>query len=188
MTATIWRLGLLAAAGATFTSGTANAKILLITTGTTVSTLGKVQVPQLPPPQTNPKAAAPRGKTGPPPGLPNMTSDEGQLLAALFSGNAEVCYKYEYGGVFWIDFWTWDGEYCLQAGGKHYIIPGSLAAELLGRDSPPSRPFLYKFPLGLLILGGVVLFGVVRAVVTARRDTREERNDEDLDQYRVERK
>lgn len=158
MTANVWRVGVLAAAWAAFAPGTASAKIMLITTGDTITHLGDL------------------GKV--PPGAKGLP----------LGGTIGVGYKWSYGGLFWIDFWTWGGEYCLHVGDKYEPISPEQAAQLLGRDSPPGRPFLYKFPLGLIILAVVALFGIIGTVTKSRQERREEQDDDELDQYRTGRK
>ena len=175
MSAAFWRTGAAAALACVFLAPSeAGAKIMLITTGDTVTVLGKVQV-QLPPKPETPPAGKPKGKSGK--GQPAESPDMGLDMAGL-----EVVYHWSYGGLFWIDFWTWGGEYCVMIGDKQaVVIPPELAAKLLGRTDPPSRPFLYKFPLGLLILGGIAVLAVIGKVVGGRA---EKAADADLDQYR----
>lgn len=158
MTANVWRVALLAVAWGAVAPGTASAKIALITTGDTITHLGDV-------------GKVPGGAKG----LP-------------FGGTIGVGYKWSYAGLFWIDFWTWGGEYCLHVGDRYEPITPEKAAEYLGQTAPPGRPFLYKFPLGLLILGGFLLFGVLGTIFKSRKEHQEEQGDDDLDQYRVNRK
>jgi len=47
-------------------------------------------------------------------------------------------------------------------------ITAEQAATFLGRTDPPGRPFLYKFPLGLLILGGIAILAVIGNVIGGR--------------------
>jgi hypothetical protein len=71
-----------------------------------------------------------------------------------------VGYKYSSFGVFWIDLWTWGGTYCLYEGKRCWKLEPADAARYLGKqESDLSPPFLYTFPLGLLILvPGVILY------------------------------
>lgn len=81
-----------------------------------------------------------QGKGGPGLGLPN------------------VGYKYSYFGIFWLDLWTYDGTYCLHSGNNYEPISAAQAAMLLGKpEASLSPPWGYRFPLGLLILGGVLV-------------------------------
>lgn len=166
MFAASWRTGVAAVLGYLFLAPSdASAKIMLITTGNTISHLGPVQTP--------PPAASGRSRFG-----MNEATPESVLR--------QVGYKYDYGGLFWIDFWTWGGEYCLYDGDKTYhpITPEE-AARFLGRTDPPSRPFLFKFPLGLLILGGILVLGIIGAIFNKKEPTGQtDADDTDLDQYR----
>jgi hypothetical protein len=75
----------------------------------------------------------------------------------------KVGFKSSYGGLFWMDFWTWGGEFCLYEGNNYEPIDRATAARLLGKpENELKEPFLYRFPLGLLILAVLaVLFGAL---------------------------
>jgi hypothetical protein len=105
------------------------AKIILITHGDTINHVGNIAGPA---PQDMQKNAI---------------------------GDVKVGFKYSYFGVFWLDLWTWGGEFCLYTKDDRYQpISRSQAAMLMGvSEDQLSKPFLYKFPLGLIILVGVVL-------------------------------
>ena len=85
-------------------------------------------------------------------------------------GPSKVGYKYSYWGVFWINLWTWGGEYCVYDGDRYAPIQSAQAAELLGK---PERslgvPFLYRVPLGWLIFGPLILLGILAAVYEGRK-------------------
>jgi hypothetical protein len=72
-----------------------------------------------------------------------------------------VGYKYSYVGVFWLDLWRYDGEYCLYQDKEYVPIPKELAAVFLGvKEDQISEPFFYHLPPGLIIVGVLVVFGV----------------------------
>jgi hypothetical protein len=78
---------------------------------------------------------------------------QGEKLPATSVG-----FKYSSFGVFWMDLWTWGGTYCLYDGKRYWELKPAQAAQLLGKqESDLSTPFLYTFPLGLLILVPVVV-------------------------------
>jgi hypothetical protein len=83
---------------------------------------------------------------------------------------ARIGYKYSYGGLFWLDFWTWSGTYCVILGEKEYFpLTEAEAAELLGKPAGSlSPPFFYRFPPGLMIVGALVVIGIVSAIVNKR--------------------
>jgi hypothetical protein len=107
----------------------ASAGVILITHGDTIKHLGDIADPQ---------ARA------------DIRKETGKDLA--------VGFKYSYFGVFWIDLWTWGGEYCVYEGNNYKEVPPTVAAALMGKsESDLGKPFLYRFPLGLLIIGGCVV-------------------------------
>jgi hypothetical protein len=82
----------------------------------------------------------------------------------------KVGYKYGYWGVFWIDLWTWGGEYCLYEGQRFKPISRAEAARLLSRpESELGTPFLYKCPLGWLIFGPFIVLGIIARVLDKKQ-------------------
>lgn len=70
-----------------------------------------------------------------------------------------VGFKYSYFGVFWIDLWTWNGQWGLYEGRRFWAVPAATVAQFLGKnESELSPPFLYTFPLGLVLLVGFGVF------------------------------
>jgi hypothetical protein len=64
-----------------------------------------------------------------------------------------VGFKYSSFGVFWLDLWTWGGQYCLYQGHTYWELSPAQAAQLLNKsEADLGKPFLYRFPPGLLIL------------------------------------
>jgi hypothetical protein len=73
-----------------------------------------------------------------------------------------VGFKYSYAGVFWLDLWTWGGNYCLYKERKFWQLTPEQAAQLLDRPvSELSAPLAYTFPLGLVILMALCVLGVL---------------------------
>ncbi len=175
MSAAFWRTGVAAVLAYFFLAPSeAGAKIMLITTGDTVTPLGKVQFP---PKSETHLTGKQKGKNT------KGTVQPAELEGELGMAGLEVGYHWSYGGLFWIDFWTWGGEYCVMVGEKQaVIITPEQAAKLLGRDSPPSRPLLYKFPLGLLILGGIAVVVIAAKLLGGRGEKADD--GAGLDQYR----
>lgn len=88
-------------------------------------------------------------------------------------GGAAVGFKYSYFGVFWLDLWTWDGGYCLFKDKRFAPLTAAQAALMLNKqESELESPFLYRFPLGLLILAGVVLLVMVGMIAELRSQKR----------------
>src|SRR5262245_22464224 len=73
-----------------------------------------------------------------------------------------VGYKWGYFGVFWIDLWTHEGTYCVYSGDRYSPISSAEAARLLGKnESDLTTPFLYRWPLGWLIIGPLIVLIVI---------------------------
>jgi len=72
--------------------------------------------------------------------------------------NLQVGYLYSHFGLFWLDLWTWGGEYCLYEGDDVMRLTPDQVAEIL-KTTPDKlgKPLLYTLPLGLLILLGAGL-------------------------------
>lgn len=70
----------------------------------------------------------------------------------------QVGYLYSHFGVFWLDLWTWGGEYCLYEGDDVLRLTPEQVAEVMNTTPDKlGKPLLYTFPLGLLILLGAGL-------------------------------
>src|SRR5262249_39837892 len=90
--------------------------------------------------------------------------------------NPAVGFKYSYFGVFWLDLWTWGGEYCLYEGDNYSPIPLAMAAGLTGKSEDElTKPFLYRYPLGLLIIAGCVLVFTPMAMINKAKQRRVQR-------------
>jgi hypothetical protein len=63
-----------------------------------------------------------------------------------------IGYKYSYFGIFWLDLWTWGGEYCIYEDKKYMPLTPELAEAAGVSEKELKKPFLYRFPLGLVIL------------------------------------
>ena len=75
--------------------------------------------------------------------------------------NVAVGFHYKRFHILWLDFWTWDGRHVLYAG-EEYWEPDEPAVwkQILGTASP-GKPLLYRFPLGLTIVVGLIVLGVL---------------------------
>jgi hypothetical protein len=127
--------------------------IILITWGETISHTGTASAP----------ANFLGGKDGPGP--------QGAEPAPGFP--VKVGYRWHYFGIFWIDLWTWGGEYCIYEGKRYHPLRPAEAAQLLGKsESELTRPFLYRFPLGLLLLGPIIGLLILLGAMDARKQSR----------------
>lgn len=94
---------------------------------------------------------------------------------AQFPQNTVIGYKYSHFGVFWVDLWTWGGEYCLFDGNRVGPLTPEQCAALLKIDvNSLSKPWFYRFPLGLIILGGIVAVLIPVGMVNRAKEKREQ--------------
>jgi hypothetical protein len=96
----------------------------------------------------------------------DIPAERKEVFRQLAGQDVAVGYRYDYFGVFWVDLWTWGGQWCLYDGSSYSPLSAVQAAAIL--DTTPERlrkPFLYTFPLGLTIVivlfGGLLLIGAV---------------------------
>jgi hypothetical protein len=86
-------------------------------------------------------------------------------LARQTKKHLAIGYKYSYVGVFWIDLWTWGGEYCLFEGKTFYRVPEAEIEKMRAAGTALQRPWLYRFPPGILLIGLVMTAGLTVGVV-----------------------
>jgi hypothetical protein len=102
-----------------------------------------------------------------------------------------IGYFYKRFHIFWLDLWTWDGRHVLYAGNECWELPPDAWAEILGATESQKlgKPILYRFPLGLTILVGLVVLGVVTSKVfpsdaaRAKKLLKDDRYQQALDTY-----
>jgi hypothetical protein len=122
----------------------ASAKIVLITHGDTIKHLGDILDPT-----------------------------EKQQLQQAYGFVPAVGFKYSYFGIFWLDLWTWGGEHCYYRDKNYEPIPKDRAAKMLGKSPGDLKPpFLYTFPPGLLVLGGIVLISIPIVIANKAKENR----------------
>lgn len=90
----------------------------------------------------------------------------------------KVGYKYSYFGLFFLDLWTGDGEFCLYKDAildeaPYEPIDKQRAAELMGiAEDQIQLPFLYRYPLLLLIIGFLIVANAVLFAIRMFMDLR----------------
>lgn len=95
--------------------------------------------------------------------LKNKLNIENNLRDTLVLG-----YKYSHFGLFWIDLWTWDGQYCLYNPSKdeyYDLDTNELTIILNHKDITVSKPFLYTIPLGLILLSLAAILIIIFILV-----------------------
>lgn len=85
----------------------------------------------------------------------------------LRSEGLSIGYKFWYGGLFWIDFLTSDGTFCLFKGDTYQPITEAEAEQFAGEDL--ASPFLYRWPLGWLIVGALAVLMVASKLLSGAK-------------------
>lgn len=99
---------------------------------------------------------------------------EEKRASLIASGLAEpaVGLKYEYFSLFFFDLWTGGGKVVLydEDGGDRYVpLTDAETIDLVGESQDAlGKPLLYRFPLGWLVILGVVGVSAARMVRDAR--------------------
>ncbi len=131
----------------------ARAGVVLITRGETICHLGDACPP------------------APPPAVPPAPPDRRDREANTPAPNRGVGYKYGYWGIFWIDLWTWGGEYCVYEGDRYRPISRGEAARLMGKpETELGTPLLYRVPLGWFIFAPLIVLLSSLIVLMAVKD------------------
>jgi len=123
--------------------------------------------------------------------LAPLPADKKDTLEKLTKPGTQIGYKYSYFGLFYLDVWTWGGEYCLFEGKSFWSLKPEQVAELLAVPVEKlPKPFFYRFPslLSLLVLGLIALLIIGRFVKSDEEEAAEllkdERYREALDLFR----
>ena len=78
-------------------------------------------------------------------------------------------YKYASVSLMGLDLWTWDGAYCVLRDGRYAVITESQARVFANSTGTRvAAPFLYRFPLGLVVLAFILVVGVPFAALRRR--------------------
>jgi len=89
---------------------------------------------------------------------------DGGHAAWMIGQSQDVGYKYSHVALFGLNFWAWDGTYCVyqKYENKYVPISSAQAAQLLGKQvNDLQLPFEYRYPLGLLIFGPFLVLGLL---------------------------
>ena len=88
----------------------------------------------------------------------DLAADVREAMHKETGHSLQVGYLYSHFGIFWLDLWTWDGQYCLYEGDDVLRLTPEQVAEVMNTTPDQlGKPLLYTFPLGLLILCGLGL-------------------------------
>jgi hypothetical protein len=100
----------------------------------------------------------------------DLPSDVRQQARQELGRDVAVGFKYSRFHIFWLDIWTWGGSHVLYSGDNYSEPTPADWKEILGGEGRESlgKPFLYRFPLGLTILGCVVVVAVLGKTIGSR--------------------
>lgn len=94
-----------------------------------------------------------------------VPADAKPAIERLTQPGVEVGFVYSYFGLFWLDAWTWDGQYCLYQGKTIWKLTPLQAAKILGvAQDKLSTPLLYRFPSLLVLL----VIGIIAMIVIGK--------------------
>lgn len=96
-------------------------------------------------------------------------------MVRMATGEADlvVGYRYSYFGIFWLDLWTWGGKFCLSRDLNVLELDEEQFQLLIGKPtSDYSPPWLYRFPLGLILVVGFGTFVGVSGFLAQRAEAK----------------
>jgi hypothetical protein len=84
----------------------------------------------------------------------------------------EIGYKYSNFGIFFLNLWTWGGDYVIFENDTYWDLGAEGAAQMLGVDAGAlKKPFTYSFPPGLIVLLLLVVVGAVYWIFTRNKES-----------------
>lgn len=106
--------------------------------------------------------------------LAKLPREEQIQLEAL--GADTVGFNYKHLGLFWLDIWSWGGEYSVynKLNDIPYKITKPQAAAFLGiEESKLTVPLSYHIPWGLVVIVGLALLKIVPRLILKNRQARQ---------------
>ena len=89
-----------------------------------------------------------------------VPDDKYAVAEQMTGANVRVGYRYSSFGLFFLDIWTWDGEFVLYQGSDYWELDEETCDELLGKSlADLEQPWVYRYPPLLVVLfaGGLLL-------------------------------
>lgn len=96
--------------------------------------------------------------------MADVPAEAKEAITKDLGPDVAIGYKYSYAGMFWLDIWTWGGEYCLFKDKTFWSLKPEQAAQLMGvKESELKKPLLYSYPplLMLVLLVGLLFVAAV---------------------------
>jgi len=102
---------------------------------------------------------------------------EKQICQELGVDDVAIGFFYKRFHIFWIDAWTWGGFRVLFKGNQYWTLPPEAWDGILGKEANEglSKPFLYRFPLCMLLIGSLVVLGISKSALFPSMATRARR-------------
>ncbi|MBK7827715.1 hypothetical protein [Nannocystis sp.] len=86
----------------------------------------------------------------------DLTGEMKKMADEATGHDVQLGYKYSQFGLFWLELWTWDGEYVLFHDDTVWELTPDQAAEMLAvKVEDLGTPWRFKLPFGLMILIGL---------------------------------
>jgi rubrerythrin len=84
-------------------------------------------------------------------------------ISSEIGSDVSVGFLYSRFHIFYANMWTWNGRFVLYHGEEYVEIPASGWHGMIGEDPKDKyeKPFLYRYPLGLIILGSIVALWII---------------------------
>lgn len=78
-----------------------------------------------------------------------------------------IGYMYSYFHIYYADLWTWNGQHVIYSSDTYWKLDDNLKTQLLGNSSDVklSKPVLYQFPPGLMIVFTIALCVMLKPIV-----------------------
>lgn len=78
-----------------------------------------------------------------------------------------IGFMYSYFHIYYADLWTWNGQHVIHSSDKYWKLDDNLKSQLLGNSSDLklSKPVLYQFPPGLMIVATITLCVMLKPIV-----------------------
>ena len=81
--------------------------------------------------------------------MADVPAEAKEAITKDLGPDVAIGYKYSYAGLFWLDIWTWGGEYCLFKDKTFWSLKPEQAAQLMGVNV--DRYSMIGFALGALL-------------------------------------
>jgi len=90
--------------------------------------------------------------------LGKLPSEAQRAVARDLGMDVSVGYLYSHCHLYYADLWTWNGRHVLYNGDKYWTPDDAGWQQLLGDsvESKYGKPFLYRFPLAILLICAVI--------------------------------